>query len=278
VNRSGNLTAIAVLLLALAACGSLAPPPRTTVNVIGDKFSKAIELQGVPAGNSFDDNGVDWYLRSFVDPQSRSTAHQIYVEWFFPGHGTTKYFAADDRARDLPTRQLLKESCGRNCGQTDTVAIDVDEATLRARATTGFQVKLRGNDGSAVILGITPQMIAAQIQAEDRILNPPAGVSTTAAVASANARTPDGKPFLGGAPMDMPFGLGVVLARVDRNTPAEAAGLKESDTVLSYNGYPIDKAQQLVDQILLTKPGSVVPVEVARGGNRNNKVTLSVQM
>jgi hypothetical protein len=276
MHRSGKLVAVAGLLLGLAACGPLGSPPRTTVNVIGDKFSKAIELQGIPAGNSFDNNGVDWYLRSFVDPQSHATAHQIYVEWFFPGHGTTKYFAADDRARDLPAHQLLKESCGRNCGQTDTVAIDIDETTLRSRAANGFQVKLSTNNGAHVILDITPQMIAAQTQAEDRILHPPAGFSTTAAVASANARTPDGKPFLGVAPMDMPFGLGVVIARVDRNTPAEAAGLKEGDTVLSYNGHPIDKAQQLLDQILLTKPGSVVPVEVERGGK--SKVTLSVQM
>ena len=276
LDRSGKLAAIAVLLLGLAACGPLGPPPRTTVNVIGDKFSKAIELQGIPASDSFDSNGVDWYLRSFVDPQTRATAHQIYVEWFFPGHGTTKYFAADDRARELAAHQLLKENCGRNCGQTDTITIDIDEATLRARTADGFQVKLRGTDGSAAILDISPSMIGAQLQAEDRILNPPRGVSTTGAVASANARTPDGKPFLGVAPMDLPFGLGVVLTRVDHNTPAEAAGLKEGDTVLSYDGHPIDKAQQLRDQILLTKPGSVVPVEVQRGGT--NKVTLSIQM
>lgn len=275
-HRSGKLIVITGLLLGLAACGPLGPPPRTTVEVIGDKFSKDIQLNGLERGDRFDGDTVDWKLRSFVDPQARVATHQIYVDWFFQGHGSTKYFASDDTARSLPTRQLLKESCGRSCGQTDTVAIEIDEATLRARAVTGFEVKLRATDGGTAILDITPQMIAAQLQAQDRILNPPAGMSAQAGAASANARTPDGKAFLGVAPMDLPFGLGVVLTRVDHNTPAEAAGLKEGDTVLSYDGHPIDKAQQLRDQILLTKPGSVVPVEVKRGGT--NKVTLSVQM
>lgn len=272
--RSGKLAAIAVLL-ALAACGPLGAPPRTTVNVIGDKFSKEIELQGIPQKDAFDGNGTFWMLRSFADPQARTAQHQIYVEWFYPGHGTTRYRAADDTARPLRTQQIFKDSCGRDCGQTDTITIDIDEPTLRARAATGFEVKLSGNDGSAAILAITSQMIAAQLQAEDRILHPPAGMSPQAAAASANARTAEGKPFLGVAPMDLPFGIGVTLVRVDPNTPAEAAGLKAGDLVLSYDGHAIDKAQQLTDEILLTKPGSLVLIEVRRG---SNKMTLSAQM
>ena len=273
--RSGKLAAIAVLLLALAACGPLGPPPRTSVDVISDRFSKDITLVGLQRGDSFDGDSVDWMLRSFVNPEARTATHQIYVDWFFQGHGTTKYFAADDRARELPVHQILKESCGRNCGQTDTITIAIDEATLRARAASGFQAKLSTNNGAHVILDITPPMINSQLQAEDRIINPPAGVSTRAAAASANARTPDGKPFLGVAPMDLPFGVGVMLTRVDRNTPGEAAGLKEGDMVFSYNGQAISSADQFRSLILQTKPGALVPIGIERGAN---KMTLSVQM
>ena len=275
MNRSGKLTAIAVLLLALVACGSLAPPPRTTVNVIGDKFSKDITLEGLVAKEGFDGNGVAWMLRSFVNPQARTATHQIYVDWFFPGHGTTKYRAADDTARALQTQQIYKENCGRNCGQTNTIVIEVDEPTLRKRAATGFQVKLSGNDGSDAILGITPQMIAAQLQAEDRIYAAPAGISPVAAAASANARAPDGKPFLGVAPFDLPFGLGVQVNLVDPNTPAAAAGFQIGDSVLSYNGQPVSSAQQFGDLILQTKPGTLVPIEIER---HQQPMTLSAQM
>lgn len=273
--RWGKFVAVAVLLLALVACGPLGAPPRTTVNVVGDKFSKEIELQGIPQKDAFDSNGTFWMLRSFANPQARTTQHQIYVEWFYPGHGTTRYHAADDTARVLETHQIYKESCGRNCGQTDTITIDIDEPTLRARIATGFQVKLSGNDGSSAILTITPQMINAQIQAEDRIYAAPKGVSAIAAAAAANARTKDGKPFLGIATMDLPFGVGLQVMRVDPNTPAQAAGLQVGDLVRKYNEQAVKNANHLTGLIQQTTPGSVVPIEVDR---HEQILTLSAQM
>lgn len=181
--RTGKLVTIVVLLLALAACVPPSPP-RTTVDIISDKFSKDITLVGLEEADTFDGDTVDWKLRSFVDPQARTATHQIYVDWFFQGHGSAKYFAADDRARSLPVLQILKESCGRNCGQTDTIAIAIDEATLRSRAARGFEAKLSTNGGAHVILDITPHMIAAQLQAEDQILKGPAVASVPSATGS----------------------------------------------------------------------------------------------
>jgi hypothetical protein len=275
--QSGKLAAVAVLMLGLAACGPLAldPPPRTTVNAVADKFSKDVTLEGLPQNNAFADNSTFWMLRSFVNPQTRTVQHQIYVDWFFPGHGITKYHAADDTARTLPTRQIFKESCGRRCGQTDTVVIEIDETTLRTRALTGFQVKLSGNDGAATILGITPQMIAAQLQAEDNIIHPTINVRAQAPVANPNARTPDGKPLLGITSGDMPFANAVVVQRVDPNTPAEAAGIQRGDMIVRYNGQSVTDVDQFKSLILQTVPGTLVPIEISRGLNRLN---LSVQM
>ena len=75
--------------------------------------------------------------------------------------------------------------------------------------------------------------------------------------------------------MDLPFGLGVTLARVDPNTPAQAAGLQAGDMVFAYNNQAITSAQQFRDLILQTKSGSVVPIEIGRGAD---KMTLSIQM
>jgi hypothetical protein len=277
LDRSGKLVAITGLLLGLAACGPLAldPPPRTTVKVVGDTFSKDVTLEGLPQNNAFVDNSTFWMLRSFVNPQTRTTQHQIYIEWFFPGRGVAKYRAADDAARTLPTRQIFKESCGRQCGQTDTIVIEIDEATLRTRALTGFQVKLSRNDGAATILGITPQMIAAQLQAEDNIVRPTVNVRAQVPVANPKARTPDGKPFLGITSGNMPFANAVVVQRVDPNTPAEEAGIQRGDMIVRYNGQAVTDVDQFANLILQTVPGTLVPIEISRGLNRLN---LSVRM
>lgn len=177
--RSGKLAAIVVLLLGLAACA----PPRTTVNVIGDKFSKEVTLVGIPLYDP--DNGhLLWMLRSFVNPQTHAASHQIYIEWTYAGPSSGRYWAADDTAQDLPVSMLFKESCPFNkCDRTDTIGIGLNEATLRARVATGFQVKLSAQDGTAAILTINSQMITAQLQAEDQVLR--AG-SVGAAVATVN--------------------------------------------------------------------------------------------
>jgi S1-C subfamily serine protease len=179
--RLGKLAAIVALLFGLAGC---MPPPRTTVSVIGDKFSSDVTLEGVPLHDPT--NGVDlfWMLRSFVNPHTHTASHQIYVEWTYTGQSSGRYRAADDTARPLSVENLYKESCRFNkCPRTDTVGIAIDEATLRRRAATGFQVKLTGQDGYSGILDITSQMISAQLQAEDQAFH--AG-SVGTAVAAAN--------------------------------------------------------------------------------------------
>jgi hypothetical protein len=150
-------------ILAIACLIGCAPPPRTTVNVIADKFSKSITLEGIPVLNP--NNGdLFWMLRSEVNPQAHFALHQIYVEWTYAGPSSGRYFAADDTARPLPVRNIRREYCPFNkCDRTDTLGIGIDEATLRARASTGFQVKLSAQDGTAGILDITPQMINAQL-------------------------------------------------------------------------------------------------------------------
>lgn len=300
--RLGKLFAVAVLLLSLAAC--VPPtPPRTTVEVISDKFSKQNTLVGLQKGDSFDGDSVDWMLRSFVDPQARTATHQIYVDWFFQGHGTTKYFAADDTARALPVHQILKESCGRNCGQTDTITIAIDEATLRARAASGFQAKLSTNNGAHVILDITSQMINAQLQAEGQILgnagknavadtkNPPArNVSLPFDPNAPGANAADAPqysvkesgigigaiPLLGSKIKPGNLADGLMVSSVQKGSPAETAGIRIGDVMISFDGHSLtdvitasgvfsDAAAKAIEK---GHPGTTIPVEIVRNVQR----------
>jgi serine protease Do len=73
------------------------------------------------------------------------------------------------------------------------------------------------------------------------------------------------------------FGLerpqGALVSTVEQGGPAEKAGLKPGDVILSYNGKPLDNSNQLPPLVAATKPGSRASVEVWRDGK---KQTLDV--
>jgi serine protease Do len=73
------------------------------------------------------------------------------------------------------------------------------------------------------------------------------------------------------------FGLdkpeGSLVAKVISDSPALAAGIKNEDIILSFNGTPINKNSDLPPIVASTPVGSSVPVEILRGGK---KMTLQV--
>jgi len=68
------------------------------------------------------------------------------------------------------------------------------------------------------------------------------------------------------------FGLekpqGALVSTVESGGPAEKAGIKPGDVILSYNGKPIDNSNQLPPLVAATKPGSKATVEVWRDGKK----------
>lgn len=287
-----------LVLLLSGLLGCVASRPRDTVNVIGDKFSKSITLEGIPILNP--NNGdLFWMLRSEVDPQAHFALHQIYVEWTYAGPSSGRYFAADDTARSLPVRNIRREFCPFNkCDRTDTLGIGIDEATLRARASTGFQVKLSAQDGTEGILDITPKMINAQLAAEARVLGEgpsrnasastgPSGVSNgsvepNAPGSKAAATTPEEAPHPpAGLAADRNIGLemlpqstgamthgslhGAVILAVIPGSAAEIAGVRGGDLIVKFDGKLVESGKDILDLIASAKPHSVLTVDILRG-------------
>lgn len=62
--------------------------------------------------------------------------------------------------------------------------------------------------------------------------------------------------------------FGVELDDVNRNGPADLAGLKEGDIVFEFNGKPVRTPGDLRLRIYEAVPGSIVPVSVMRAGQR----------
>jgi len=59
---------------------------------------------------------------------------------------------------------------------------------------------------------------------------------------------------------------GVEVTRVDADSPASKAGLKEGDTVLEYNGQRVEGAEQFVRLVRETPVGRMVRLKIVRAG------------
>jgi len=61
---------------------------------------------------------------------------------------------------------------------------------------------------------------------------------------------------------------GVYVERVEEGSPADKAGFKDEDIILSYEGKGISSQDEFVTAVQNTRPGTVVSVEVLREGKR----------
>ncbi len=61
---------------------------------------------------------------------------------------------------------------------------------------------------------------------------------------------------------------GVKIDSVFANSPAQRAGLKSGDIVLSINGHPVDNNSQLSVLVASAKSGQPIPIEIVRDGER----------
>jgi S1-C subfamily serine protease len=80
-------------------------------------------------------------------------------------------------------------------------------------------------------------------------------------------------PFLGVVVGDEEEG-GVLVAEVLPGSPAEEAGLREGDVILSANGEPADTLEQLRDLILEAGVGGHLEMEILRDGERREVVAV----
>jgi serine protease Do len=75
--------------------------------------------------------------------------------------------------------------------------------------------------------------------------------------------------------LNMKEDRGAEVARVDEDSPAAKAGIKEGDVVLEYNGTPVEGIEQFVRLVHETPPGRQVKLAIWRNGSAQN-ITVTV--
>ncbi len=69
---------------------------------------------------------------------------------------------------------------------------------------------------------------------------------------------------------DLKSDKGALVGDVVADGPAKAAGIKDGDVVIKFDGQKIADSQQLQLKVAETSPGSKVPVEILRNGDKKN--------
>ncbi len=67
--------------------------------------------------------------------------------------------------------------------------------------------------------------------------------------------------------LKLPVNRGVIVTRVERNSPAEKAGLRVDDIIVEFNGKRIEHINDLTVAVSTTPPGSTVKIKVIRSGS-----------
>ena len=57
---------------------------------------------------------------------------------------------------------------------------------------------------------------------------------------------------------------GVLIGAVTKGSPAEAAGLRQGDIIISFNGTPVDGTDELVRSVIETQIGTTVEIGLLR--------------
>jgi serine protease Do len=75
--------------------------------------------------------------------------------------------------------------------------------------------------------------------------------------------------------LGLPNPEGAIVSMVERDSPAERAGLRAGDVIVSYDGKPVSNADRLTAMVAATRAGSRVPITFFRGGKQET-VTATI--
>jgi hypothetical protein len=174
MRRFGRSLLAAASSVVLAACAQLAPgiptPDRGAVftrddlsagfvGFIGPKAQHAPPFLGTPETNFY-------CLRSFLDPRTGETTHQLYVSDSYFGAERNWNDARDASGKDLPFVSVSRDeiTCEAGCSYVEEFAATLSESELGA-SPGGLAVTFSAGSGDRKTIRIPGERISAQLAA-----------------------------------------------------------------------------------------------------------------
>ena len=72
-------------------------------------------------------------------------------------------------------------------------------------------------------------------------------------------------------PLGLDEARGALVRLVETGSPAADAGIEPGDVIVRYNNKPVQRTDDLIEMVTRTEPGTTVPIEVVRNGDRQTR-------
>jgi hypothetical protein len=287
--KKAFMIGMALLVLTHPAFSEVADKDLKIQSIQNDKFSQAITINGsVLSVNPFAGISRSWFIRSFYDKESHVAAHQLYVKISYLGDWNFFNFADDENARSLKVNNIGSRinDCTGMCDFDETVGVDLDESTLRAKAQAGYEIKLSAKSGESFVLKISSEQIRAQLLAIEQFAKP--GEISIDEFYKKGPQLPSipSKAMFGVNFLDLPPSAAVamhheglkaaLIVKVNPGSVADKAGVKMADTIFEFDGKPVDGALGLQKAVAAIEPGKKVSFKLLRGKD-SEELTLNAQ-
>ncbi len=152
--------------LLLLACACASPEDKLqTVKV--DDLSNEIIITGQTDHDA--QSGAEWTLKTFVDKDTATPHHQLYITVKYAG-SSRKIFnhAADETRKRIKLNHILKNGkpcINAKCAMGEVMAIDLTTADLAAHASGGYRITITATDKTAITVPVSALSVKTQIAA-----------------------------------------------------------------------------------------------------------------
>lgn len=273
-----SISLLAILILA----GCQHPLPPAPPQIQDDPYSPTVNIVGMGYENHAD-IWYDWNLFTAIDRKTGAVSYSLFLEAQYDFGRLTIANVTDNTATPFRIETLVRQrvDCGRRgCnGRVDDFSIPLTASYLRQKTSTGLGLKLWINDGSTILLTVTPDAIAQQFAFVERAeaslgRRMPPDAALAATMPDPNTPAPGlGVKYLalGDAmlrQLDIREDHGLLLVSVEPGSPADRAGLRQGDVLTRFDKTALKITSDLSEAVARVPPHGQASVERWRGHER----------